>query len=201
MDVESLKKRVCQHFSPADVENAKKELWDYCRKDLEAAGITYHVRHGSDKFSQLAANVDDLTEAFVALDSSDLIPGIYCETTDLFRIPSLSLDPVSEKVETNTLSLNDLVAKVDYLEAKIASLVGVCSKASATAAMQLLLPLMLQSLSLVPLWLAIFQSNHHLLEIGNVTSSCSVCLRVGLLLKLRTQWMRYWNFLQGSPFL
>ena len=43
------------------------------------------------------------------------------------RIPFLSLDPVSEKVETNTLSLNDLVAKVDCLEA---SLVGVCSKAS-----------------------------------------------------------------------
>ena len=129
-DVESLKKRVCQHFSPADVENAKKELWDYCRKDLEAAGIAYHIRRGSDKRSQLAANVDDLAEAFVALDSSDLIPGIYCEATDLLRIPSLSLDPVSEKVETNTLSLNDLVAKVGCLEAKIASLVGVCSKAS-----------------------------------------------------------------------
>ena len=200
-DVESLKKRVCQHFSPADVENAKKELWDYCRKDLEAAGIAYHIRRGSDKRSQLAANVDDLAEAFVALDSSDLIPGIYCEATDLLRIPSLSFDPVSEKVETNTLSLNDLVAKVDCLEAKIASLVGVCSKASATAAMQLLLPLMLQSLSLVLLWLAIFQSNHHLLEIGNVTSSSLVCLRVGLLLTLRTQWMRYWNFLQGSLFL
>ena len=200
-DVESLKKRVCQHFSPANVENAKKELWDYCRKDLEAAGNAYHIRRGSDKRSQLAANVDDLAEAFIALDSSDLIPGIYCEATDLLRIPSLlSLDPVSEKVETNTLSLNDLVAKVDCLEAKIASLVGVCSKASATAAMQLLLPLMLQSLSLVLLWLAIFQSNHHLLEIGNVTSSFLVCLRVGLLLTLRTQWMRYWNFLQGSLF-
>ena len=129
-DVESLKKRVCQHFSPAGVENAKKELWDYCRKDLKAASIAYHIRRGSDKRSQLAANVDDLAEAFVALDSSDLIPGIYCEATDLLRIPSLSLDPVSEKVETNTLSLNDLVAKVDCLEAKIASLVGVCSKAS-----------------------------------------------------------------------
>ena len=46
------------------------------------------------------------------------------------RILSLSLDPVSEKVETNTLSLNDLVANVDCLESKIASLVGVCSKAS-----------------------------------------------------------------------
>ena len=126
----SLKKRVCQHFSPADVENAKKELWDYCRKYLEAAGIAYHIKRGCDKRSQLAANVDDLAEAFVALDSSDLIPGIYCEATDLLRIPSLSLDPVSEKVETNTLSLNDLVAKVGCLEAKIASLVGVWSKAS-----------------------------------------------------------------------
>ena len=79
---------------------------------------------------QLAANADDLTQAFVALDSSDLICGIYSGAIDLLRIPSLSVEPVSVKVETNTLALNDLVTKVDCLEAKTASPVRVCSKAS-----------------------------------------------------------------------
>ena len=40
-DIESLKKRVCEHFSSTDVENAKRVLWDYCRQELEAAGIVY----------------------------------------------------------------------------------------------------------------------------------------------------------------
>ena len=99
-------------------------LWDYCRQELDAAGIVYHARRGSDKRCQLVANIDDILEAFVALDSTDLIPGIYCEATDLLRIPSLSLDPISEKIETNTLSLKDLAVKIDLLEAKIASFPG-----------------------------------------------------------------------------
>ena len=116
-----------EHFRPADVEVAKKLLWDYCSQDLEAAGITHHSRRGSDKRSQLAANVDDIIQAFVALDSADLIPGIYCEATELLRIPSLSLDPISERVETNTLSLKDLVVKIDLLETKITSLLEASS--------------------------------------------------------------------------
>ena len=69
----------------------RKELWEY---DLEAAGVAYHVcLAGSDKHRQMAANVDDLTQAFVALTY-----------------------PTSEKVETDTLSLNDLVVKVVRLE-------------------------------------------------------------------------------------
>ena len=82
------------------------------------AGGCRYARRGSHKRCQLVANIDDILEAFVALDSTDLIPGIYCEATDLLRIPSLSLDPISEKIETNTLSLKDLAVKIDLLEAK-----------------------------------------------------------------------------------
>ena len=46
-------------------------------QDLEAAGIAHHSRRGSDKCSQLSANVDDIIQAFVALDSANLITGIY----------------------------------------------------------------------------------------------------------------------------
>ena len=104
-------------------------LWDHCRQDLEAAGLPYHSRRDSDRRSQIAANLDDIVQAFVVLDSSDLIPGIYCEATDLLQVPSLSLDPISEKVETNTLSLQDLVSKIDHLEAKLSSLFEASSNA------------------------------------------------------------------------
>ena len=62
---------------------------------------------------------DDILQSFVALDSSNFIPGIYCEATDLLRVPSLSLDPISETVEMNTLSLQELASKIDLFEAKI----------------------------------------------------------------------------------
>ena len=89
----SLKKSVCDHFSSEDVELAKKVLWDHCKHDLEAAGLVYHIRRSSDRRSQISANMDDIIQAFLVLDSSDLIPPIYCEATDLLKIPSLSLDP------------------------------------------------------------------------------------------------------------
>ena len=34
---------MCDHFSPEDVELAKKVLWDHCKHDLEAAGLVYHI--------------------------------------------------------------------------------------------------------------------------------------------------------------
>ena len=148
-DVGSLRKKVCEHFSPDDVENAKRLLWDHCKQPLEAAGLIHHSRRGSDRRSQLVANLDDILQSFVALDSSDLIPGIYCEATDLLRVPSLSLDPVSEKVEMNTFSLQELASKIDLFEAKISSIVFLKPEALLVRPpMQLLLPPTLQCLLL-----------------------------------------------------
>ena len=65
--------------------------------------------------------MDDIIQTFLVLDSSDLIPPIYCEATDLLKIPSLSLDPISEKIQSNTLSLQDLATKIEQLEKNISS--------------------------------------------------------------------------------
>ena len=43
------------------------------------------------------ANLDDIVQA---LDSSDIIPTIYCEASQLHRIPPPSLDPVAEQLYT-----------------------------------------------------------------------------------------------------
>ena len=77
----------------------------------------HHSRRGFDQRSQLVANLDDmLLQSFVALDTSDLIPGIYCEATDLLRVPSVS---ISEKVETNTLSLQELASKIEGVRVRV----------------------------------------------------------------------------------
>ena len=81
-------------FSSDDVEAAKKLLWDHCEHDLLSAGLLFHSRRDSDKRSSPAANWDDILQAFDFLDSSDLIPHIFCQALDLLTIPSLSPDPV-----------------------------------------------------------------------------------------------------------
>ena len=81
-------------------------------------------RRDSDKHSQLAADLGDILQAFVTLDSSDTIPEIYCEATDLLRVPSLSLDPVSEQVQTNTQALHNLTSKIESLEKEISTFQG-----------------------------------------------------------------------------
>ena len=62
----SLKKSACDHFSPEDVELV---LWDHCKHDLEAAGLVYHIRRGSDRRSQISATLDDIIQTFLVLDS------------------------------------------------------------------------------------------------------------------------------------
>ena len=120
-DVDSLKKRVSEHFSPDDIENAKKLLWAHCRVDLEAAGLPFHTRRESNKRSQLAANLDDILQALTVLDASELIPCIYCEASELLRVPPLSLDPLSETLHSNTMTLESLASKIDLLETKLSS--------------------------------------------------------------------------------
>ena len=72
---------------------------------LEANGLVFHARRDSDNRSQLVANLDDIVQALEVLDSSDTIPTIYCEASQLHRIPPLSLDPVAEQVHSNSQAL------------------------------------------------------------------------------------------------
>ena len=110
-----------QGYSPDDIENAKKLLWAHCRVDLEAAGLPFHTRRESNKRSQLAANLDDILQALTVLDASELIPCIYCEASELLRVPPLSLDPLSETLHSNTMTLESLASKIDLLETKLSS--------------------------------------------------------------------------------
>ena len=120
-DIDSLRMAVTERFSSKEVENAKASLWDHCKLDLEAKGVVFHVRRDSDRRSQLAANLDDLIQMFDALDSTVRIPPIYCEASDLLRLPPLSLDPVGEQVQCNSQNLKSLTSVVERLESKLSS--------------------------------------------------------------------------------
>ena len=93
-DVNSLKKVICERFSSEVVDRAKKALWDFCDHQLENANLVFHARRDSDKRSQCIANLDDILKAFEVLDADNLIPLIFCEASDLLRLPPLSLDPI-----------------------------------------------------------------------------------------------------------
>ena len=120
-DNDSLKRRVCDLFSSEEVDHVKTLSWNHCMQDLEAAGRQYHARRASDKRSQITANLDDIVQAFNCLDSADLVSSIYCEALDLLRIPSLNLEPILEKIESNTHSLHNLVSKIERLETYFSS--------------------------------------------------------------------------------
>ena len=75
----------------------------------------------SAKRSSLPTNFDDILQAFDFLDSSDLIPHIFCQALDLLTIPSLSPDPVWDKIHYNTISLHNVVSKVESLESKFST--------------------------------------------------------------------------------
>ena len=119
-DNHSLKRLVSERFSPNAVLEAKRAIWDFCKDELETADLAFHVRRDSDKRTQLAANLDDIVQAFDVLDSSGLIPNIiYCESNELLTLPPLSLDPTAEQVQLNTQALQTLVAQVENLEKKL----------------------------------------------------------------------------------
>ena len=53
------------------------------------------------------------------MDADDVIPDIYCEAIDLLSLPSLELDLVSKRLETNTKVLQSLCTSVESLPPKL----------------------------------------------------------------------------------
>ena len=107
-DADTLKRIVKDRFSSDHVENAKSQLWDSCGLALVDAGISFHSQRDSENRSQLVANIEDIIAAFDALDTKDLIPPVFCEASDLYRLPPISLDSVAEQVQLNTQAVEAL---------------------------------------------------------------------------------------------
>ena len=89
-DYDSIKMSVYEHFSCELVESAKKALWNFCGSALDEASLPFQVRRDSERRSQLVANLEDILRGFEVLDRTDSIPAIFCEASDLSRLPPLS---------------------------------------------------------------------------------------------------------------
>ena len=110
-DVDSLKKVAYEHFSSDLVDRAKKALWDVCGNQLETANLPFQARRDSDNRS----HIDDIIRAFEVLDLDNSIPSIFCEASELLKLPPLSLDPIGEQVHANTEALVNLKSSIACL--------------------------------------------------------------------------------------
>ena len=121
-DKEALRCSISDRFNGTAIDEAKRALWSFCKCELDAKGVLFIARRDSDNRSQLMANIDDIIQAFDALDSSGSVPLIFCEANDLLHLPPLSLDPTAEQVKLNTQALQSLTSQIANLEDKLASL-------------------------------------------------------------------------------
>ena len=135
-DNDSLRLVVTERFSPKEVETSKRRLWDHCSSVLEANGLVFHARRDSDRRSQILANLDDIIQFFNILDSVGRIPPLYCEASDLLRLPPLSLDPVAEQVSCNSQSLKHLAGLVECLDNRLSSFLDSNTTLSGTRVQQ-----------------------------------------------------------------
>ncbi len=76
-DKQSIVLSATARFDAASLAEAKRVLWEKCRPALEGAGLSLHARRGSERRTQAAAELEDLIDAFDALDSQEQLPSIY----------------------------------------------------------------------------------------------------------------------------
>ena len=127
----ALKQAALSHFSIPMLASAKKALWESCSDDLSSLDLPFTPPRSSEKRTQAVADLEDILLAFSKLDEVDKIPLVYCEASDLVRLPPIAADPISELVEPafrklRPRSLNFkmglLVLMLLHLERKPASL-------------------------------------------------------------------------------
>lgn len=118
-DANALKQAALGRFNSPALANAKKALWEACSTDLSLLELPFTPRRSSEKRSQASADLEDILGAF---DKLDKIPQIFCEVTDLVKLPPIAADPISELVSGNAASLRDLDGKVSELHVAMQNL-------------------------------------------------------------------------------
>ena len=181
-------------------------LWDSCAQPLRSLNLPYQQQRDSDKRRQLTADIEDLLLAFDALDSGVSIPPIYCEASELYKLPPISLDPLAEQVESNSQVLHDLKSAVERLESTLSSCPLITSDPnsgdhssdqSTTYASKVasFTPPASNTPSLTQWVPSLFGP-----LIVIVTLSCLVCLRLTPSLNLKRLLTKFLSSLQGSLF-
>lgn len=121
-DANALKQAALGRFNSPSLANAKKVLWEACSTDLSLLELPFTPRRSSEKRSQASADLEDILLAFDKLDDVDKIPLIFCEATDLVKLPPIAADPISEMVSGNAASLKELDERISELQVALQKL-------------------------------------------------------------------------------
>ena len=111
----TLKKAVTACVDSSSLIEAHKLLLDFCGDSLKELELVYHSRRSTDKRDAFEATLVDILSVFNKLDEADSIPPIFCEASQLIKIPSLEPDPVSKRLDTNYKAITGLVEKADNI--------------------------------------------------------------------------------------
>ena len=114
-DNQSLKKVISDRFDFSALEEAKRKLWVECEQALNEVGLVSQRRRSAIKY------LEDILAAFEALDTTASLPEMFCEAKDMLKLPSLSLDPVSELVNQNSDSLSEVLTNLSSLKEQLGS--------------------------------------------------------------------------------
>jgi len=93
--------------------------------------VPFTPRRSSEKCTQAAADLEDILLAFSKLDEADKIPQIFCEATDLVKLPPIAAYPISDLVLGNKACLQEIEGKISQLHAQITALQESTSKVEA----------------------------------------------------------------------
>jgi len=118
----ALKQAALSRFSIPMLFSAKKSLWEFCEADLSLLDVPFTPRRSSEKRTQAAADLEDILLAFSKLDEADKVPQIFCEATDLVKLPPIAADPISDLVLGNKACLQEIEGKISRLHAQITAL-------------------------------------------------------------------------------
>ncbi len=135
-DNDGLEGAITECFDTADVADAKKKIWNFCKQDLSHSGITLQSRRDSERCSQLTADLEDALSTFEYLDSTEKLPTIFCEANDLIRLSPLSMDPVVEQIQVNSKAVGKLDASVKELKDQLSSTVSALPREISTVGKQ-----------------------------------------------------------------
>ena len=78
--------------------------------------LPFTPRRSSEKRSQAAADLDDILHAFSKLDEVDKIPEIFCEATELVKLPPVATNLIGELIAVNAASLKVIEDKISQLQ-------------------------------------------------------------------------------------
>ena len=109
-DAATIKNALIESFCDMDLSLALKLFWEFSKVKLSSLGFEYHARRDTGKRPAIGVICDVLLSAFEKLDSVAFIPPIYCEASQLLRIPSLTPGD-SASVLSDTCSLVDRLHK------------------------------------------------------------------------------------------